>query len=227
MNNITLEKLKEEIERYNKELLENEKIRKERKEESFKIIRGNIPIILSAPHAVRQLRENKIKSAEGETGAIIQMLAKETGCYAIYKTYNNDDDANYDLNSKYKEKLSEIVETEKIKLLIDIHGAKNEHDFNIEICTDDGKNINYNNELVYTLKKCFENEKIDKITENTIFKANSIRTISKYIHEKTNIPCIQLEITGRYRYIESIEGIQKLLNSLKEYIKYIKEKDTI
>ena len=61
MNNITLEKLKLEIEKYNKELLENEKIRKERKEVSFKIINGSLPIILSAPHAVRQLRENKIK----------------------------------------------------------------------------------------------------------------------------------------------------------------------
>lgn len=227
MNNITLKNLKLEIEKYNKELLENEKIRKERKEVSFKIINGSLPIILSAPHAVRQLRENKIKSAEGETGAIVQILAKETGCYAIYKTYNNDDDANYDLDSKYKKELSKIIETENIKLLLDIHGAKNEHDFNIEICTDNGKNINYNNELVYSLKKCFEKEKIDKITENTIFKANSIRTISKYIHEETNIPCIQLEITGRYRYIENLEGIQKLLNSLKEYIKCIKEKGII
>lgn len=227
MNNITLKNLKLEIKKYNKELLENEKIRKERKEVSFKIINGSLPIILSAPHAVRQLRENKIKSAEGETGAIVQILAKETGCYAIYKTYNNDDDANYDLDSKYKKELSKIIETENIKLLLDIHGAKNEHDFNIEICTDNGKNINYNNELVYSLKKCFEKEKIDKITENTIFKANSIRTISKYIHEETNIPCIQLEITGRYRYIENLEGIQKLLNSLKEYIKCIKEKGII
>lgn len=227
MNNITLKNLKLEIEKYNKELLENEKIRKKRKEVSFKIINGSLPIILSAPHAVRQLRENKIKSAEGETGAIVQILAKETGCYAIYKTYNNDDDANYDLDSKYKKELSKIIETENIKLLLDIHGAKNEHDFNIEICTDNGKNINYNNELVYSLKKCFEKEKIDKITENTIFKANSIRTISKYIHEETNIPCIQLEITGRYRYIENLEGIQKLLNSLKEYIKCIKEKGII
>ena len=227
MNNITLKNLKLEIEKYNKELLENEKIRKQRKEVSFKIINGSLPIILSAPHAVRQLRENKIKSAEGETGAIVQILAKETGCYAIYKTYNNDDDANYDLDSKYKKELSKIIETENIKLLLDIHGAKNEHDFNIEICTDDGENINYNKELVYSLKKCFEKEKIDKITENTIFKANSIRTISKYIHEETNIPCIQLEITGRYRYIENLEGIQKLLNSLKEYIKCIKEKGII
>lgn len=227
MNNITLKNLKLEIEKYNKELLENEKIRKERKEVSFKIINGSLPIILSAPHAVRQLRENKIKSTEGETGAIVQILAKETGCYAIYKTYNNDDDANYDLDSKYKKELSKIIETENIKLLLDIHGAKNEHDFNIEICTDDGENINYNKELVYSLKKCFEKEKIDKITENTIFKANSIRTISKYIHEETNIPCIQLEITGRYRYIENLEGIQKLLNSLKEYIKCIKEKGII
>ena len=69
-----------------------------------------------------------------------------------------------------------------------------------------------------------EKQGIKNIVENTKFKANTIRTISKYIHEKTKIPCIQLEIAGRYRYIENIEGIQKLINGLEKFIEEIEEK---
>ena len=222
MNN--LNNLKDLIDKYNSEIFDNEEIRKINKEKPFKIVKGNLPIIFSAPHCVKQLREGKIKCAEGETGAIVQILAKETNCYAIYKTYNDNDDANYDIDSKYKEYLLKIVKENDIKLLLDIHGAKNEHDFNIEICTDDGKNIENNWYLINYLKNSFNTNGIDKITENTIFKANSIRTISKYIHKETNIPCIQLEITGRYRYIENIEGIYKLINALSDFINDIKEK---
>ena len=222
MNN--LNNLKDLIDKYNCEIFDNEEIREINKEKPFKIVKGNLPIIFSAPHCVKQLREGKIKCAEGETGAIVQILSNRLDCYAIYKTYNDNDDANYDLNSKYKEYLLKIVKENDIKLLLDIHGAKNEHDFNIEICTDDGKNIENNWYLIDDLKNSFNTNGIDKITENTIFKANSIRTISKYIHEEANIPCIQLEITGRYRYIENIEGIYKLINALSDFIDNIKEK---
>ena len=35
--------------------------------------------------------------------------------------------------------------------------------------------------------------------------------------------CIQLEITGRYRYIENLEGINKLIIGIEDFIETIKE----
>ena len=35
--------------------------------------------------------------------------------------------------------------------------------------------------------------------------------------------CIQLEITGRYRYIENLEGISKLIIGIEDFIETIKE----
>lgn len=221
---INQENLKEQIIKYNNEIFNNENERKLKKEKSFKIIKGNIPIIFSAPHCVEHLRNGKIRSAEGETGAIVQILAEKTNCYAIYKTYNNNDDANYDIEGNtYKAELADTIKKYNIKLLIDIHGAKDEHDFNIEIGTDDSKNIN-DQYIVDSLKNCFKNYEITNIAENIVFKANSIRTISKYIHEKADISCIQLEISGRYRYIKNIEGLNKLINSLIDFVYDIKEK---
>lgn len=216
---IDLSNLRLEIEKYNDEIFEKEEIRKQNKELSFQIVEGSIPIIVSAPHCVIQTREGKMKSKEGETGAIVQLLAKRTKCYAIYKTYHNNDDANYDItNNPYKEELKNIIITKNIKLLIDIHGARNENDFDIDIGTDNGINVQNNAELINVLKNCLKSHGIENIKENEKFKASSPHTISKYISETTNIPCIQLEVAGRYRYIENIEGIEKLLNALSEFI---------
>ena len=219
-----MKELKEKIEYYNHEIFDNEKERKQNKETPFKIVDGEIPIILSAPHCVKQTRNGKMKQAEGETGAIVQIIAKDIKCYAIYKTYNNNDDANYDIENPYKNELEKIIKERKIKLLLDIHGARNENDFNIEIGTSDGENVEGKEYIIKELKESLEEQGIKNIVENTRFKANTIHTISKYIHEKTKIPCIQLEVTGRYRYIKNIEGIQKLINGLEKFIKNIEEK---
>lgn len=53
------------------------------KKNSQIIQKGNIPIILSASHYVSRTRNGKIKSSEGETGAIVQKLAKKTQCYYV------------------------------------------------------------------------------------------------------------------------------------------------
>lgn len=216
--------LKKQIEEINKKIFDNEQKRKQNKEKSFEIINGSIPIILSAPHSVKQTRNGKIKEAEGETGAIVQILAEKTGAYAIYKTYNNNDDANYDIyNNLYKEELKQIIESNNIKLLLDLHGAKYESNFDVEIGTDDGKNIN-DVKLVEILKDSFNKNGIKNVKENEKFKASTIHTISKYISENTGISCVQIEIAGQFRYIENIDGVKRLINSLLEYINRVKFK---
>ena len=83
-----MNKLKERIERFNNELYGNEKDKLNSKWRSFNVVKGKIPVIISAPHTVKQLRERKIKEAENQTGAIANIIWEETGCFTIYKTYN-------------------------------------------------------------------------------------------------------------------------------------------
>ena len=78
---------------------------------------------------------------------------KETNCYCIYKTKNNNDDANYDLeNNNYKEELLKIINKNKIKLLLDIHGASDKYGFGIDIATDNEINLN-DKEIVLKILK--------------------------------------------------------------------------
>lgn len=216
-----MDNLKERIDKFNNELYGKEKERLNKKEKSFIVIKGGIPVIISAPHTVKQLREGKIKEAENQTGAIAYILGEETGSYVIYKTYNNQDDANYDIeNNEYKEEIKHIVKENNIKLLLDIHGAKDDYDFDIDLGTSYGENINNNMEIIEKLKKCFKKYKIENVTENKTFKADSIRTISKYINEETKIPCIQLEVAWRYRDFKNLDNIKKLIKALKEFVLY-------
>ena len=213
--------LRSEIEKLNKVIFDKEEIRRKNKENPFKIIYGNIPIILSAPHSVKQTRNGKIKEAEGETGAIVQILAKRTNAYAIYKTYNNNDDANYDIsNNLYKEELKQIIESNNIKLLLDLHGAKYESNFSIDIGTDYGKNVK-NSNIIHILKGCLKKHKIDNVKENEKFRASTLHTISKYISESTGISCVQLEVAGQYRYIENIDGVEKFINAIDDFIRNV------
>ena len=111
-------KLNKKFDEFNKE---NEK------NKSFETIKGKIPILISAPHSVRQIRNGKIKGKDIYTGPIVIILQKEADCYSIYKTKNNNDDANYDIeNNTYKEEILKIIEENQIKLLLDIHGASND-----------------------------------------------------------------------------------------------------
>ena len=65
---------------------------------------------------------------------------------------------------------------------------------------------------------------IKKVIVDEVFKANSEHTISRSISKKMQIPCIQIEINGKYRHIQCIEGIEKLVNSIESFINQIKEK---
>ena len=214
-----MDNLKERIGKFNKELYGKEKERLRNKEKSFAVIKGRIPVIISAPHTVKQLREGKIKEAENQTGSIAYILGEETGSYVIYKTYNNFDDANYDIeNNEYKEEIKHIVRENNIKLFLDIHGAKDDYDFDIDLGTSYGENVNNNIEIIENLKECFKNHKIENVTENKTFKANTIRTISRYINKETKIPCIQMEIAWKYRDLKNLDNIKNLIRALKEFV---------
>lgn len=52
--------------------------------ESFEFIDGNIPILISAPHAVNHFRNGAVKYADKLTGGLAKFLHNETGCHVIF-----------------------------------------------------------------------------------------------------------------------------------------------
>lgn len=107
---------------------------------------GDVPILLSAPHSVKQIRGGVVKAHEFYTGAIVECLAKEIGCSCITKQYLlenlHNDDPNTDATScSYKTAVNQFMQEHKISLFVDIHGLSGKRDSVVDICIDGGKNV--------------------------------------------------------------------------------------
>lgn len=176
---------------------------------------GDLPILLSAPHAVKQIRNNEIKAHEFYTGSIVECLAKQVGCACITKQYLIENTTNDDPNTdnaycSYKTAINQFMQEHEIKLFVDIHGLSSKRDSIVDICIDKGKNVN-NMIFVSNLQKCIgEKFGANKCSIDKYFQAFSDNIMSKWIHSTFDISAIELEINGAYRWFEGDTEQQSL-----------------
>lgn len=187
---------------------------------------GDVPILLSAPHSVKQIRGGVVKAHEFYTGAIVECLAKEIGCSCITKQYLlenlHNDDPNTDAAScSYKTAVNQFMQEHNINLFIDIHGLSGKRDSIVDICIDGGKNVNTMHGVRQLQKMVNDKFGNDKASIDKYFKAFSENIMSKWVHTSFNISAIELEINGGYRWFEgetekqSLELFYLLANWLK------------
>ena len=181
---------------------------------------GLLPVILTAPHTIKQLKENgTIKLPEPFTKAIAMYIANKLDTSFLIKTQDTGVDANSDNKEDFKETLLQIIKSQNIKLLIDIHGSKKERDFDIEFGTLN--NLSADNSTLKALEEAFNEQGIKHIVYNEPFKGGGI---TKYIYGNTDIDVIQIEINQKFRDIDNIDNLKKLCNSLIAFIqKYTKD----
>lgn len=162
-------------------------------DESFHIIKGNVPIILSSPHSTTHYRLNKDKIGEYRTGCVVDYLSKKLDCHGIYKTKHNFDDPNWDESTPYKENLIKYVKENDIKYLIDLHMMSPKREYLIEIGTGRGKNV-FESEIIDDMKSIFLKNSLQPLEIDKLFSANNPNTISASIARECQISCIQIEV---------------------------------
>ena len=167
--------------------------------ENIRIIKGKEKVILSAPHSVLHIREDSIRPRETRTGDIVKKLSTRCKVYSIYKIKNEYNDANWDEKCKYKETLKKVIENEKIKALIDIHGMAAYREQDICIGINDGKNIYGKDKLVEYMINTFNKYGFKNVTIDKPFAAKNENCVSTYIAKKCKIPTFQIEINLKYR----------------------------
>ena len=205
---------------------------------AFIIEEGTIPIMVSAPHAINQFREGKVKRADMYTGGIARYLHEETGCHLIYSCMFTESDPNFDLpgTNSYQETLKEFVERYSVAVLLDLHGAEKKREYAIEMGTapeqnpilgvvyEEDPSLHEHKFISGLIQNLFEdNFKLcpcerKEVWKNKIFDAGDQNTITKYISENTDTACIQLEINGIYRDPANQIEFIALIKSLKELI---------
>lgn len=184
----------------------------------FKYIQGSIPILVSAPHAVRHKRKKDIKPSDEFTGATVCLLNQLTGCHslAVSRVYNED--PNFDYPSLYKDYLGEICKQHKIKLVLDLHGAARERNFSLDLGTMEGRSLLGQDRLEGEIIRACNKQGIDNISSN-FFTAGKQPTITWFVSQVLGIPAIQLEVNKEYRVPrQNPQAYCKLLAALVEVI---------
>ncbi len=181
---------------------------------------GKLPVILTAPHTMQQIKEDgSIKLSEPYTKAIGLYVSKCINCSSLIKLKDTGIDSNSDNIDEFKLVLKDLIDDKNIKLLIDIHGASKDREFDIELGALNNMSADYS--TINELKEAFIENGINNIVINDPFKGGGI---TRYIYGMTDIDVIQIEINKKYRDIENIDNIEKVCNALISFIRKYNDK---
>lgn len=188
----------------------------EKSEESFVLKSGTGKIMFSAPHAVEQTRNGKVKVSEPATGLLCEMLHNELGCPVIRKVSNRNDDANYDAVSDYRQALERYVRENSIELVIDLHQLAPHR--NVMVCIGTGNYRNLSDKAILNkMLLTFSREKLGCLQIDNPFGGRFPYTVASSVHSNCKINAIQLELNSGFfmpaHREYNPEGVYKALRS--------------
>ena len=187
--------------------------------EDYIIKKGNIPILFTAPHTMKQVKEDgSVKLGEPLTKAIALYLNKHFNVNCMIKIKDTGLDSNRDNQDEFKTELIRFIKANNIKLVIDLHGAKKEREFDVEFGTLNNLSADYS--IIKELEEAFTENGINKIAHNDPFKGGAI---TQYVYGLKNVDVIQLEINGKYREYNDIKNFEKICQSLGNFIRQYNE----
>lgn len=203
------------------EIYKNKMIELEKKYHDLTYIckNGNCPIILTAAHTMEQLKEDgNVKLGEPYTKAIALYVSEIMETFCLIKNKDTGIDSNKSKDDTFKNMLLDNIKDNNIRLVIDLHGARKDREFDIEIGTLNNLTSDYTT----------VNELIDSFNENGIFKVEVNEPfkggeITKKIYGETECDILQIEINGKYRNISEIEKLKQVTDSLINFIRYYVE----
>ena len=182
-------------------------------------LRGETPIMVSAPHASVHERMDKPKRQEFYTAALSAMLHSLTGCHSLYTNRVMKSDPNYYDGSPYKKKLAEIIKSNNIKFLLDLHGTGPERDHDCYPGTGISNEFLLSHVEYYKeLEHCAELHQIS-LGGLDVFPAAKQMTVTKYAARILRVPAMQLEINRKLREPEkNTEDFIKLNKFLRDFV---------
>ncbi len=193
----------------------------EKESACFRIIKGTIPVLVSAPHVFAHRRPSltmSYKTGEQWTDSIVEEICANTGAWGILLTSESEYDPNYhciDIN-EYKNSVRNLIVDNKIKKFVDIHGLSDEHDYDLAVYYPS----KFTNSIKLAEDICRSVDVCDLQGINLCvlrFLDNEQETLGEFVASKLRVPSIQMEIA---RYIREK---QKLRNCLIENIsKYLR-----
>ncbi len=193
---------------------------------ALRVLLGDVPIIISSPHAVKHPRKGQLKPADTFTGPLALQLAELSRTSALVYARTSDEDPNYDVDGPYKQQLMRLVQSTSARFVLDIHGLGQWRSAEIAIGTARGKTLGSQQEILSVFiqeftKAAFTNILVD---DPTLFNASKPTTITSFVWRELGIPALQLEIHKKYRNAyNNPNDYLKMLYTLRDGIKAIQQ----
>jgi hypothetical protein len=187
----------------------------------YQVLRGGIPIIVSAPHATMPFREGAFRFSDGGgTGALAMELHVLANVYVIYTQFRSPSDPNFYDDNDYKRALEQLLKETGAWLVLDIHGSSPKRPYDVDLGTMNGESLNGEGKLPEQLQRVLRHNGISAISTN-YFSASKNQTVTRFVAER-RIPAIQLEINstwlqpaetdlGAHRFAQVLEALTEFV----------------
>jgi hypothetical protein len=184
------------------------------------VLSGTQPILISAPHSVRHWRQDHWKQEEEYTAAFGYLLHHATGAHFIYgRNVLNPDPHDDDDCGPYKHALDDLFRQHKIRLVLDLHGARGDRDFAVAFGTIYGETfVSYES----ALQTAFERQgfvvdppsSLDRLVLNPPRYTGGVRqpTITRYVWQRHHIPAAQIELSAWVRIVDRLPNASNARN---------------
>ena len=174
----------------------------------FEIVSGELPVIVSAPHAVTCMRKGSIKPSEDFIGAIALAVAERVDCHAIVATRTAGGDPNWDAlaESPYKQALCEHMRANGIRLVVDLHGMVAASPALVAVGSADGETVAQAPGLDARVADFFRDELGEYCTRygkpivlNGQYAARGQNTVARTVARECGVPALQIEVATQLR----------------------------
>ena len=184
---------------------------------------GTNNILISAPHGVPQVRLGKYKCHElGSVATALHLKTCCDNCYFIAKTKCNNDDANFDEVSPYKNTIRKLIKEKNIKFVIDFHGLASHRECDVNLGVHFGENIK-NDVATFDLLNNMLVSGGFVVSIDQPFMAGTRTICGSLIDEFEDIWVLQIEINcGITNNPKNFEKNKKLLSVFESWINQIK-----
>jgi len=169
----------------------------------FEVIEGDMPILFSAPHGARHLRDGTWKGEDEYTSSLAITLGGLTGASVIFVKKKTKEDSNYVPTTRYKDTIRKLVHEKGIRFLADIHGADIGRNYKVTVGIIDKEDMERCScprckPLIEEAFRAFQYP----LFHLDAFTAASPETVTSFARHTCGIEAVQFEINAGYRIVE-------------------------
>lgn len=177
-------------------------------EREFGYVFGRLPILISAPHGAAHLRNGKLKQEDDYSAGLARLAARMTGAHAMYMRYRSSADPNFYTGVPYKAFMREVVRRNRIRFVLDLHGAAAYRDFGLALGTLNGASCPDERHLILSVLRKYGFQQdgpwLSRLDLDDTFTAVGVgeqETITRFASQRLHVPAAQLEINAYLRVV--------------------------